>query len=135
MKLKPARMLPEVLRHIFRKPATSAYPFEPARPMPEFRGRIDFDSAKCIGCQICVRVCPAKALDIVLSAEQPPAPPPPAEGQPAIPAKKKYDCVMRLSHCVYCWQCAESCPKKALITTQDFELASVNKADLTKHYK
>ncbi len=131
---KPARVFSEVVKHLFRKPATSAYPFEPAKPMPKFRGRIDFDSAKCIGCQICVRVCPAKAIEIKLSEVQPPAPAP-AEGQPAAPAKKKFDCFMHLDRCVYCWQCAESCPKQALICTQDFELAQVDRAKLVRHYK
>jgi formate hydrogenlyase subunit 6/NADH:ubiquinone oxidoreductase subunit I len=131
---KPARMFGEVITHLFRKPATSAYPFEPARPMPNFRGRIDFDSAKCIGCQMCVRVCPARAIEIPLSKEQPPAPAP-VEGQPAAPAKRKFDCVMHLDRCVYCWQCADTCPKDALIRTQDFELAHTRHASLKRHYK
>ena len=131
---KPARVFSEVVRHLFKKPATCAYPFEPARIMPHFRGRIDFDSARCIGCQMCVRVCPAKAIEIPLSAEQPPAPAP-AEGQPAAPARKKFDCIMKLDHCVYCAQCVEVCHKKALIMTQDFELAQVDKKKLRRHYK
>jgi len=131
---KPGRVFSEVIKHLFKKPMTSTYPFTPAKPAAQFRGRIDFDSAKCIGCQMCVRVCPAKALDIVLSAEQPPAPAQ-VEGQPAVAPKKKFDCIMRLGSCVYCWQCAETCPKKALITTQDFELANVDRKKLTRHYK
>lgn len=132
--IKPARILGEVLKQLFRKPATTGYPFVPAKPMPDFRGRIDFESAKCIGCQMCVRVCPAKAIEIKLSAEQPAAPAP-AEGQPAVPAKKKFDCLMHLDRCVYCWQCADTCPKSALIKTQDFELAHTSRKFLTRHYK
>lgn len=131
---KPARVFSEVIKHLFKKPATSSYPFTPAQPAKNFRGRIDFDSAKCIGCQICVRVCPAKAIEIKLSEVQPPAPAP-VEGQPAAPAKKKFDCFMHLDRCVYCWQCAESCPKQALICTQDFELAKIVRKDLLRHYK
>ena len=134
MTLKPARMLSEVLTHLFKKPFTSRYPFEKARVTPRFRGRIDFDSSKCIGCQLCVRVCPSKAIEIPLSAEQP-APAPAAEGQTAAPARKKFDCIMKLGNCVYCWQCAETCPKQALITTQDFELAQIDKSKLVRHYK
>jgi formate hydrogenlyase subunit 6/NADH:ubiquinone oxidoreductase subunit I len=132
--MKPARVFGEVMRHLFKKPATCSYPFTPAKPHAQFRGRIDFDSAKCIGCQICVRVCPSKAIEIPLSGEQPPAPAQ-VEGQPAAAARKKFDCIMKLDHCVYCWQCADSCPKQALITTQDFELAQVDKAKLRRHYK
>lgn len=131
---KPARVFSEVITHLFKKPATCGYPFEKAHIYPNFRGRIDFESAKCIGCQMCVRVCPAKAIEIPLSKEQPPAPAP-VEGQPAAPAKKKFDCIMKLDHCVFCAQCVETCPKKALIMTQDFELSSVDKAKLRRHYK
>jgi formate hydrogenlyase subunit 6/NADH:ubiquinone oxidoreductase subunit I len=131
---KPARVFSEVIKHLFKKPATCGYPFTPAKPMPQFRGRIDFDSSKCIGCQMCVRVCPAKAIEIPLSKEQPPAPVQ-VEGQPPVAARKKFDCIMKLGNCVYCWQCAETCPKKALVTTQDFELANVDRKQLVRHYK
>ena len=130
---KPARVFSEVIKHLFKKPATCAYPFEPAKIMPHFRGRIAFDQDKCIGCQMCVRVCPSKAIEIVLSKDQPPAPAP-VEGQPAAPAKKKFDCIMKLDHCVFCAQCVETCPKKALIMTQDFELAHVDRKELRRHY-
>lgn len=125
---KPARMIGEIFRHIFKKPATSSYPFTPAKLMPDFRGRIDFDSAKCIGCKMCERSCPAKAIEIKLASEQPAA----EEGKPP---KKIYECFMHLDSCVFCWQCADSCPKKALIKTSDFELASVKKEELIRHYK
>jgi len=127
-------MFGEVFRHLFIKSATSSYPFEKAKIMPNFRGRIDFDAPKCIGCQLCVRVCPAKAIAIKLSTEQPAAPAQ-VEGQPAVAAKKKFDCFMYLDHCVYCAQCVETCPKDALIMTQDFELAHTSRAALTRHYK
>ena len=130
----PAKVFSEVITHLFKKPATSAYPFKKAQLFPNYRGRIVFDSPKCIGCQICVRVCPAKAIEIPLSAHQQPAPAP-AEGQPAAAAKKKFDCIMKLDHCVFCAQCVESCPKKALLMTQDFELASVDRKELRRHYK
>ena len=134
MTLKPARMLPEVITHLFKKQATSRYPFEKARVTARFRGRIAFDSGKCIGCQLCVRVCPSKAIEIPLSDEQFASAPVP-EGQTPVPAKKKFDCIMKLGSCVYCWQCAETCPKQALITTQDFELAQRDPAKLVRHYK
>ena len=131
---KPARALCEVLGHLFKKKATSNYPFEKAVVDARFRGRIAFESDKCIGCKMCVRICPAKAIDIILSAEQP-APAQAAEGAAPVPAKKKFDCIMSLDRCIYCSQCVEICPKKALISTQDFELANTDRKTLIRHYK
>ena len=131
---KPARIFSEVIRHLFKKPATCGYPFEKAFIFPNFRGRIEFNSSTCIGCQMCVRACPAKAIEIIVSEHQPPAPAQ-VEGQPPVAAKKKFDCIMKLDHCVYCSQCVEICPKKSLSSTQDFELASVDRKTLRKHYK
>lgn len=134
MKKTPGRALFEALRQLFKEPATSSYPFSKAKLQPKFRGRIDFESEKCIGCKMCVRVCPAKAIEIVLSADQPAAPAP-VEGQAPAPVKKKFDCVMNLDRCVYCSQCVEVCPKKALISTNDFELAQLDRKALKRHYK
>ncbi|HNT98527.1 MAG TPA: 4Fe-4S binding protein [Elusimicrobiales bacterium] len=130
----PGRALGEAVRQLFRKPATSAYPFAKAKLQPKFRGRIAFEQEKCIGCKMCVRVCPAKAIDIILSAEQPAAPAP-VEGQTTPPAKKKFDCIMNLDRCIYCAQCVEVCPKKALLSTDDFELAQLDRKALRRHYK
>lgn len=142
MSMKPGRALHEVLRHLFVPKATCNYPFEKAVVDPRYRGRIAFESDKCIGCQICVKICPSKAITIPLSAEQP-APKPAAEGlalngaegAAPVPAKKKFDCMMSLDRCIYCAQCVESCPKKALISTQDFELAHTDRKTLRLHYK
>ncbi|MEI7482745.1 MAG: 4Fe-4S binding protein [Elusimicrobiota bacterium] len=131
---KPARALGEVISHLFKKKATCNYPFEKAVVDARFRGRIAFESDKCIGCKMCVRVCPAKAIEIILSAEQPAAAPV-AEGAIPVPAKKKFDCIMSLDRCIYCSQCVEICPKKALISTQDFELAHTDRRTLILHYK
>lgn len=134
MKKTPGRALFEALRQLFKKPATSTYPFSKAKLQPKYRGRIDFEAEKCIGCKMCVRVCPAKAIDIVLSADQPAAPAA-VEGKAPVPAKKKFDCIMNLDRCVYCAQCVEVCPKKALISTDDFELAQLDRKALRRHYK
>ncbi len=133
MKKKPLRLLPEAIRHLTKKPATSSYPREKAKVYPGFRGRIIFESEKCIGCKMCMRVCPAKAIEIIFSADQP-QPQTDAEGKP-LPVKKKFDCIMNLDRCIYCAQCVEICPKKALSYTSDFELAQLDRTKLKLHYK
>jgi formate hydrogenlyase subunit 6/NADH:ubiquinone oxidoreductase subunit I len=131
---RPARALVEVLKNLFAEKATCNYPFEKAVVDARFRGRIAFEADKCIGCKMCIRACPSKAIDIILSAEQP-IPAPAVEGAAPVPAKKKFDCIMSLDHCIYCSQCVDVCPKKALISTQDFELAHTDRKTLVLHYK
>ena len=52
-------MLGDISRSLFKRPVTERYPFE-RKPTPErLRGQLTFDAAKCTGCKICVRDCPA----------------------------------------------------------------------------
>lgn len=130
---KPIKALPEVIKNTFKKPATSKYPFEKAKLYPGYRARIVYESEKCIGCKMCMRVCPAKAIEIILSENQP-QPQIGPDGKP-LPVKKKFECIMNIDRCIYCAQCVEVCPKKALAYTQDFELAQLDRAKLKLHYK
>lgn len=110
--IHPGAMLKEILSSIFKKPATSNYPFTKSVRPVSFRGKLEFASEKCIGCKICMRDCPSNAIVITKIAD------------------KQFEAEIRLDKCVYCAQCVESCPKKALAATADFELASLNKEKL-----
>ncbi|MGC8867278.1 MAG: 4Fe-4S binding protein [Elusimicrobiales bacterium] len=129
MTKKPLKLLPEALRQIKRKPATVKYPFEKARVYPGFRGKVVFDSAKCIGCKMCMRVCPSKAIEINQVSQETKT----LEDGKQITIKK-YECMMNLDRCIYCAQCVEVCPKKALAFTQDFELAQLERSKLKLKY-
>jgi formate hydrogenlyase subunit 6/NADH:ubiquinone oxidoreductase subunit I len=77
--------------------------------MPDrFRGKLKFEQIKCIGCFMCVKDCPSKAIEIVKVGE------------------KVFDAYVYLDRCIYCGQCVDSCPRKALENTKDFELANYN---------
>ena len=110
---RPAKMIMELLRSLFKKPNTIKYPAQ-GREMPAgFRGRLDFDSKKCIGCKLCMRDCPTGAIEI-------------REKNP-----KEFEAVIDLGKCIYCAQCVDSCVKKALSVTADYELAQLDKSKLT----
>lgn len=107
------KMLEQLLSSLGRKPATTRYPFEKAVMPPNFRGKLKFYPEKCIGCKLCVRDCPSRAIQINKVGE------------------KRFEAVISLDRCVYCMQCVESCPKKALAATPEFELAQLDRKKLT----
>lgn len=110
--MKPGRMLKVVLEHVVKKPATLKYPQEPHAMPKGFRGKIKFYAEKCIGCKMCMRDCPAHAITIRKIDE------------------KKFEAEFDLGRCVYCAQCVDSCLKKALEATEEFELAQLEKGKL-----
>ena len=119
------------LSHIFTKPATSKYPFV-RPPLPkDSRGSpiyeitscniIDFGSGpdftldvkSIVGsnCRVCERDCPVKAIEIV-----------------EVDGKKRPQ--INLNKCIFCHQCVESCPRKAIKASDLFELATTDKSSL-----
>jgi formate hydrogenlyase subunit 6/NADH:ubiquinone oxidoreductase subunit I len=109
---KPGKMFAEVMRSMVKKPATVLYPFVSVKMPPKFRGKLKFTAPLCIGCKICMRDCPSAAINIRKVGE------------------KQFEADIDLSKCIYCAQCVDSCPKKALASTEEFELAQLNRASL-----
>lgn len=105
----PGKMAREVLRHSVMPPATRNYPFEKFDIPENYRGKIVFEPEKCIGCKICVRDCPAKAIVITKVAD------------------KVFEAEFYLDRCIYCAQCVDSCPRDALLNTREFELAQIDR--------
>lgn len=93
---------------------TLKYPFEP-HPVPaDFRGQPSWDHHKCIGCGGCAAHCPARTImmrDICQEVRV-----------------MVYDG----SRCTYCGRCSDVCPEDAITMTDQFELATGDKADVTQ---
>ena len=104
-------MIKELLSQLFKKPATSKYPFVKAEVPEGFRGKQVYDANLCISCGLCSRDCPAKAIEMV-------------------EVGGKRSPLFHLDLCVFCYQCAESCPRNAIKSSEFFELAAINKSDL-----
>lgn len=111
---KIGTILSEAIKSFFKKPATSEYPKKRRDIHNSYAGMISFEQNKCIGCQICVRNCPANAIKIEKLGDL-----------------KVFSCELSLANCIFCSQCVFSCPKKALHTTDNFELAQIDKNKLT----
>ena len=107
-------MLKQVLKSIFKKPATTRYPFyKKTDDVPDrFRGKLLFHPETCIGCLMCMRDCPANAITIRKIAD------------------KVFEADIDLGKCIYCAQCVDICPKKALEATKEFELAALDRDKL-----
>jgi formate hydrogenlyase subunit 6/NADH:ubiquinone oxidoreductase subunit I len=110
--IRPGKMIKQVLESVFKKPATTRYPFVKEAPPKSFRGRIKFYPEKCIGCKMCVRDCPSNAITIIKTPDG------------------RFECEIDLAKCIYCAQCVDSCPKRALEATCEFELASLDRSKL-----
>ena len=109
---RPGKMIRAVLESIFKKPATTMYPYVKSYTPDKFRGKLKFYPERCIGCKMCMRDCPSNAITIKKVEEN------------------KFECEIDLAKCIYCAQCVDSCPKKALESTKEFELASLDRNKL-----
>ena len=80
-----------VIKNLFKKPATTQYPFEPAQYPERMRGHIRIEIENCISCGLCMRSCPSQAIRVDRKA-----------GTWTI---ERFDCVQ-------CGFCVATCPKK-----------------------
>jgi NADH-quinone oxidoreductase subunit I len=77
---------------------------------------------KCIGCELCAGVCPARCI-YVRGADNPP-------DHPVSPGER-YGFVYEINYlrCIHCDLCVEACPTEAITETKLFEFSFVNRAD------
>ncbi|HOX22977.1 MAG TPA: 4Fe-4S binding protein [Elusimicrobiales bacterium] len=134
MAAKPGRALLEALKCLVSKPVTVSYPAGPDTTTASFRGRIVFDQDKCIGCRMCVKDCPAKAIEITpIEPEQYKFSYVSKSSRQKMPVavpkfgKRAFTCVIDLNRCIFCAQCAYVCPKQALASSKKFDLACFDK--------
>lgn len=106
---------------------TTEYPKEKA-PKPErlhgrhVLNRYEDGMEKCIGCELCAGVCPARCI-FVRGADNPPdAPVSPGE---------RYGFVYEINYlrCIHCDLCVEACPTEAITETKMFEFSFTSRRD------
>jgi NADH-quinone oxidoreductase subunit I len=98
------------------------------RPKPErFHGRhvlnrYEDGMEKCIGCELCAGVCPARCI-YVRGADNPPDDP--------ISPGERYGFVYEINflRCIHCDMCVEACPTEAITESKLFEFSFSNRED------
>ncbi len=89
--------LPDSLTEALEAAERGEISLHPPVAIPQdFRGRIGYDKGTCIGCRLCIRVCPAHAIEL-------------------LPEEKKIQ--IHVDRCCFCEQCVDVCPVSCLWMT------------------
>lgn len=120
--------LKTVIKNVFVKKDTVAYPEVRRQPFPRFKGRHFLDRhpdglEKCIGCELCAGVCPADAIQVVAAENTPEARFSPGE---------RYAQIYQINYlrCIFCGLCVEACPTEALLMSTEYEISGSSREGL-----
>lgn len=117
--MKFGMMFGDVVRSLFRRPITRQYPFERQDTPEQLRGKLFYNPSECTGCMLCVKDCPAEAIELITIDK----------------ANKRFVMRYHMDRCTYCAQCVQSCRFKCIQMSDDqWELAAINKEPFTVYY-
>jgi formate hydrogenlyase subunit 6/NADH:ubiquinone oxidoreductase subunit I len=108
----PVQAMPDSLTDALQAAQNGEIELNPAVETGErFRGRLNYDKSACIGCKLCIKVCPANATEY-------------------LPDEKKIQ--IHNDRCCFCAQCTEICPVKCLTMSSEYLISSYDrKAQIT----
>ena len=95
-------LLSQMVGTLLRHRVTLDFPFGPPEIAQGYRGRIAIDPDRCRGCSLCVRDCPAFALEIQRED------------------KNVFQLIYYPERCAFCGQCEASCTFGAITQTNEF---------------
>lgn len=115
------------LKQVIEPRVTRQYPRDKRPKPPRFHGRhvlnrYEDGMEKCIGCELCAAVCPARCIH-VRGRENP-------EGAPVSPGERfGYVYEINYLRCIHCDLCVEACPTEAITESKLFEFSFTNRDD------
>jgi NADH-quinone oxidoreductase subunit I len=106
---------------------TNEYPKQKREKAARLHGRhvlnrYEDGMEKCIGCELCAGVCPARCI-YVRGADN-------SEDDPVSPGER-YGYIYEINYlrCIHCDLCVEACPTEAITESKLFEFSFTNRAD------
>jgi formate hydrogenlyase subunit 6/NADH:ubiquinone oxidoreductase subunit I len=117
--MKKIGMVKDMVRSAFLRPVTEQYPAERRPSLPQFRGQLQWNPDECTGCALCVKDCPAEALELITIDK----------------AARRFVLRYYLDRCTFCGQCAYSCRFHCIDLVEDvWELADTDREGFTILY-
>ncbi|MGQ0548569.1 MAG: NADH-quinone oxidoreductase subunit NuoI [Armatimonadota bacterium] len=115
-------------RYAFRRRVTTQYPEQKIKVEERFKGRhwltrYADEMERCVGCELCVIVCPSQAI-YVRAAENTP------EHQVSKGERYATDFQINMLRCIFCGFCEEACPTGAIVLGHEYELAGYTRASM-----
>lgn len=114
---KRLTLLNSVIDAMINAPETVKYPFGDLELPEGYRGTIEFDPDKCIGCGLCIRDCPAEALELNKKS------------------REEYTLLYYPARCAYCGQCEDSCRHGAISHSNKLVGSTTHKDDWVMVFK
>lgn len=112
-------MFGDIIRSLFRRPATQLYPAERTATPPRMRGRLHFDPENCVGCGLCSKDCPADAIELITLDKK----------------AKRFVIRFDVGSCTFCGQCVTSCRFNCLeMSPEEWELAGFETGSFVSYY-
>lgn len=109
--MRIGKILHNALKSLLQRPVTVRYITRSGEMVPipkRFRGKIAYDRGACVGCLLCIRVCPGGVIT----------------------ATEDRKVAFNISRCIFCGQCVEICPKEAIKLSPQFEVITDERNEL-----
>ena len=112
-------MIGDLIRSLFKKPATELYPEVKTAAPSRLRGKLVWDPEQCVGCQLCIKDCPSNAIELIVIDK----------------VNKRFVMRYHADRCTRCAQCVVSCRFKCMnMSNEVWEEASANKQPFEVYY-